>query len=223
MEKNKSLQNASKKHLTKTNINASKKQELVKRNNQNVQDASTKDVPANKANKAQRRPRYSFAKKSKILLIGFMGCGKSSLAPLLAKELDLMPLDSDHLIKAKVGKSINYMFEHFGEEFFRNEEKKVGMFLRRADGFVCALGGGFAGLKDIKRLGLVIYLRPSFEQVKKRLKSNKNRPLNDANIKSLFDSRLSLYKKNAHITQDLRGKNIKVVVKEVAQKIKEYK
>ena len=65
-----------------------------------------------------------------IIFTGFMGCGKSTIARNLSLKLDKIYLDSDELIKNKFNLDIKDIFEKFGENFFREEEKNCMIFLK---------------------------------------------------------------------------------------------
>lgn len=159
-------------------------------------------------------------KITKILIIGFMGCGKSTIAPLLARSLDLCPLDSDALIKKKFSLSITKIFALYGEDFFRKEERKIANFLSKANYYVCAAGGGFANLRELKKIAFVIYLKSSFENLHINKNKNKNRPLNDKNVKALFEKRLKIYEKNANLIVDINDKNLKQILSFIKKEIK---
>ncbi|ENQ9945726.1 AAA family ATPase, partial [Campylobacter coli] len=81
-------------------------------------------------------------KAKNIVFIGFMGSGKSTLARALAKDLDLVFLDSDFLIEQKFNQKISEIFKEKGEAFFRQEEQKVANFLCSCNGASIASGGG---------------------------------------------------------------------------------
>ncbi|ETJ81875.1 hypothetical protein X908_07015 [Campylobacter jejuni subsp. jejuni 81-176-DRH212] len=68
-------------------------------------------------------------KAKNIVFIGFMGSGKSTLARALAKDLDLVFLDSDFLIEQKFNQKVSEIFEQKGENFFREQEQKMSDFL----------------------------------------------------------------------------------------------
>lgn len=77
-----------------------------------------------------------------IVLIGMMGCGKTTCAKLLAARLDLEAVDTDALIEAREGRSIPELFAAEGEAYFRDLERRVSGELAGRDGLVVACGGG---------------------------------------------------------------------------------
>ncbi|MCA9061158.1 MAG: shikimate kinase, partial [Planctomycetaceae bacterium] len=85
-----------------------------------------------------------------LTLIGYRGCGKSSVAPLLAAALNWQWIDSDHVIEETAGCSIREIFEREGEGGFRDREQQVISDLCAGDRLILAAGGG-AILRDINR------------------------------------------------------------------------
>jgi shikimate kinase len=79
----------------------------------------------------------------KIALLGFMGCGKSSIGPLLAKRLAISYIDLDKLIELQEKITIREIFQHRGEANFRElEEIMLGKVARKPEAFVVSCGGG---------------------------------------------------------------------------------
>ncbi len=79
-----------------------------------------------------------------IVLIGFMGAGKSTISRELSKELDLVSVDTDYLIEFMEKKSIKNVFEKNGEEYFRKQEQKVANWLENnVTNTIISTGGGF--------------------------------------------------------------------------------
>ena len=98
-----------------------------------------------------------------IVLIGMMGCGKSTVGALLAEKLGLTLVDTDALIEAREGRSISEIFAADGEGYFRDQELGVSEELARRQGLVIACGGGLPMRPDcigsLKYSGTVIWLR----------------------------------------------------------------
>ncbi len=114
------------------------------------------------------------------VLIGLMGCGKSSIGRLLAEELGLTMLDLDHYIVEKAGKTIPEIFAEHGEEEFRDLETEA---LREVLGtpVVIASGGGVV-MREQNRAMLevhspVIWLKSSLHFLAARIQGDENRPL----------------------------------------------
>ncbi|MDB4709466.1 shikimate kinase [Flavobacteriaceae bacterium] len=133
----------------------------------------------------------------KIILLGYMGSGKTTIGIQLARKLFLNFTDLDDFIEEKEQKSIKEIFKQKGEIYFRKiEHKYLKQFINENESYVLSLGGGtpcYAGnldliLKDKKSLSF--YLRGSIPTLFKRLSENKfKRPL----ISDLSDDQLTEY------------------------------
>lgn len=120
----------------------------------------------------------------KIILVGYMASGKSTIGKLLSESLRIPFYDLDHLIETDLNLKVNEIFEQKGELFFRKKEKEVlENFLKTTDNYVLALGGGTPCYYDNFELydSLTIhsiYLKASVGTLLERLHSQKaTRPL----------------------------------------------
>jgi shikimate kinase len=149
--------------------------------------------------------------RENIVLVGFMGSGKSSIGRLLAKRLGFQFLDTDHLIIERAGMPISEIFAQRGEPAFREMETSVLrsiMHLRRC---VIATGGG-AVIRDENRellhqLGLVVGLTAAEDVIFDRVRRNSKRPLLQTEdpkgtLCQLLGERRPLYEEAAHWTLD---------------------
>jgi shikimate kinase / 3-dehydroquinate synthase len=133
-----------------------------------------------------------------IVLVGFMGAGKTSGVRSLAAELDCQPLDSDHELERALGESVESFFDREGEHAFRaREEQAVLSLLDRGDGAVIALGGGALESERVRealRRHTVVHLEVDPEEAWRRA-SGKGRPLaRDAGrFRELYEQRRPLY------------------------------
>ena len=133
----------------------------------------------------------------KIILLGYMGSGKTTIGIQLAKKLFLNFTDLDEFIEEKEQKSIKEIFEQKGEIYFRKiEHKYLKQFIKENESYVLSLGGGtpcYAGNLDLilhDKNNLSFYLRGSISTLFKRLTENKfKRPL----INDLSDNQLTEY------------------------------
>ena len=117
-----------------------------------------------------------------IILIGFMGSGKTTIGKKLSQCLSCSLIDTDELIVKKEGRSINDIFASDGEAYFRDLETQVlRELIETADGQVISVGGGLPMREEnrrlMKQLGKTVYLTASVEELVKRLKGAKDRPM----------------------------------------------
>ncbi|WP_024954341.1 shikimate kinase [Sulfurospirillum arcachonense] len=165
-----------------------------------------------------------------LVLIGFMGVGKGTIARALMKETGLVGVDCDDLIESMENRKVKAIFEAEGEEYFRALEKKTAKWLEKSvKNTLISTGGGFYKVKNLHKIGKVIYLKSSFEGILERIKSSANsekklakRPLlSDMNkAKALFDERDPLYKEKADIIINVENKSIDEIIKNILQEIK---
>jgi shikimate kinase len=117
----------------------------------------------------------------KIFLIGFMGCGKSTLGKRLARLLSYTFVDLDTVIETRAGETISRYFEHHGEEAFRLLEKECLREDLPEDNVVVATGGGapcyFDNMQWMNQHGITVYLMLPAKALASRLKGSADRPL----------------------------------------------
>ncbi len=155
-----------------------------------------------------------------IILIGFMGCGKTSIARALSKRLGYYFIDTDVLIENYEGKEIVKIFAKHGEGYFRDLERLTFTWMKGSLlNSVVATGGGFVkSVSELSPLGKVVFIDLSLEEVKKRLdiKETDKRPLaKSEDLKQLFQSRYRLYKDAADIIIDADEKGIEEILDEI--------
>ncbi|HAW60106.1 MAG TPA: shikimate kinase, partial [Actinobacteria bacterium] len=118
-----------------------------------------------------------------VVLIGFMGSGKSSVGRRLAEELGLSFVDTDSLIEERTHKRIEEIFRDQGEEVFRALEAQTVAEVSGRGGQVIACGGGAVlnprNVGVLKRKGFLIYLKASIPAIYERVKESTERPLLD--------------------------------------------
>lgn len=162
-----------------------------------------------------------------IILIGFMGCGKTTMGIRLSYKLRRQFLDTDKLIEKREGRSISEIFEAEGEEYFRRLETKILEELTESCSHqIISVGGGTPlreeNRKLLRKLGKVIYLKVSPETVYQRLRGDRTRPLlqGDApmkKIQELLEKRESLYEEAADVIITGDGKKQDEVLLEVLE------
>lgn len=144
-----------------------------------------------------------------LILIGFMGTGKTTVGKRVARSLGFRFVDTDALIVKKAGKPIPKIFEEDGETEFRKMETEVLKECAAKSGQVLSTGGGIVTIDEnrplLKEAGYVIWLKAEAEVIYERVRRNRERPLlHTANpeetIRKLLDSRVALYKECADFT-----------------------
>ena len=150
-----------------------------------------------------------------------MGAGKTSVGRVLAKRLNKVFYDSDHVIEERTGVKIPVIFEIEGEPGFRHRESCVLEELTALDDIVLATGGGAVlAQKNRERLragGTVVYLRASVKDLLNRTRHDKNRPLLQtadprARLDELYEMRDPLYREVAHVTIDTGSQSLATLV-----------
>ncbi|OGC07923.1 hypothetical protein A2230_04100 [candidate division WOR-1 bacterium RIFOXYA2_FULL_36_21] len=167
---------------------------------------------------------------SNIVLIGFMGTGKSDVGKKVAEQLGFSYLDTDEVIEKTEKKKINDIFKENGERYFRDLETEVIRTLQDYDRFVIATGGGMVlrpeNVQMLKQIGPLILLYTKPEVIFERVKFVKNRPLieegdKQERIREILKKREPLYEKVADYKIDTSNLTIDKVVKKVIEYFKE--
>lgn len=119
--------------------------------------------------------------KTSIALIGFMGTGKSSVAGLLGKSLDLPVHSTDKIVEEAAGESIRSLFEKQGEACFREMETRALNGVLETSPVIIDCGGGVVlspeNLEALKRKTCLVYLESSAEEVFENVKNDTSRPI----------------------------------------------
>ena len=156
--------------------------------------------------------------KDNIVLIGFMGSGKTTFGKALAKHMNMEFLDTDAYIEEKAGKSIPQIFVEDGEDAFRKLETEVLQYLRDSvKRTVLATGGGMPLRREnarlLKEIGKVCYLTAAPQVIYDRVKGDVNRPLLQGEdpygrICHLMGERRPLYEQAADVVVDANSDNV---------------
>lgn len=145
---------------------------------------------------------------SNIVLIGFMGSGKSTVGRILAKKLHTFFIDSDTLIEAREGMTVSDIFAHYGEAYFRDQEQACLDWISGSiSNSVISTGGGLpVHAKGIKKAGRIVFLKSGLETILKRIEHDGSgqRPLaeNREKTASIFAERLAFYEELSDIAVD---------------------
>ena len=139
-----------------------------------------------------------------IVLVGFMGAGKTTVGHLLAERLGLPFVDSDLVIEQQAGRPVRQIFAEDGEPAFRALEHQVIAGLLDGPDLVLALGGGAAehpGTRDLLATAQVVYLQVGYEQAMARVGGDPGRPvLARPDLAATYRRRLPLYAAVATLT-----------------------
>lgn len=163
-----------------------------------------------------------------ILLIGFMGCGKSTVSSYLYKMLSMDSVEMDAVIQERMGMTINEIFENYGEEYFRNLETNLLIELSRKNQQVISCGGGAAlreiNVKHMRNNGRVVLLTAKPETILERVKDNDDRPLLRGNknvefIGNLMEQRRAKYEAAADIVVSTDHKTVLEICQEMIAKL----
>ncbi len=162
-----------------------------------------------------------------IILIGFMGSGKSTMGVMLSYKLRRPFLDTDKWIEKQVGRCISDIFAVEGEEYFRQQETELLKRLQKERaGKIISVGGGTPlreeNRKLLHQLGTVLYLKVSAETVYERLRGDNTRPLLQGDdpmekIRNLLERRSSIYEEAADAVVIGDGKKPAKVLKEILE------
>lgn len=160
-----------------------------------------------------------------IVLIGFMGTGKTTIATTLAHRLKMRYVSTDDLIEKKEKRTINEIFTKSGEEYFRDVESSVIKEVAAMENVVIDAGGGAViredNLANLKSCGIVICLMADEETIIERTKKYKHRPLLNVEnpkrkLRELLAKRASFYAK-ADYTIDTGKLTIRQVVEKIVE------
>jgi len=163
------------------------------------------------------------SRQGNIVLVGFMGTGKTTVGTALVRKLGLAFVDMDHLIEQRQGKPISRIFAEQGEPFFRALERQLVAELAGRTGLVIGTGGGIVlnaeNVSYFSRTGLVVCLMATPEAILKRLENDTQRPLlaggdKMQKITGLLDKRRPLYEAIPH-----RIDTSELTVEQVADRI----
>ena len=143
-----------------------------------------------------------------IILIGFMGTGKSTIGRNLSRASGCTLIDTDNLLEEQEGCAISQIFAQKGEDSFRDLETRALRELTQHQGHVIATGGGIIGREEnrqlLRQLGYVVWLIAKPSEILKRTARNNSRPLlnhkaPEKTIRELLEQRTPLYRETAHL------------------------
>jgi shikimate kinase len=167
-------------------------------------------------------------RRDNVVLVGFMGAGKSVCGRLLARRLGRCFVETDDMIVASEGRSIPEIFREAGEPRFRQLEADTIESLKLKSGEVIATGGGMpcrdGRMELLRELGTVVWLDGDVRELHGRASRIGNRPMLEgrsmAEVEELYRSRQPYYRR-AHITIDTTGLGADQVVARILSALRE--
>ena len=162
---------------------------------------------------------------NKIILIGFMSSGKTSVAKILSIKKNIIHIDTDLEIERRFSLKIAEIFDKYGESFFREQESIILKKIENSNSnMIISTGGGTpiysSNMQKLNKIGKTIYLESSFDFLYKNLKRDKeSRPLckmyNKKELNKIYNERIKIYS-NAHLKIDCRKKSLSNISEEIS-------
>ena len=159
-----------------------------------------------------------------------MGVGKGSVAREVLQHSKYIAIDTDDLIESMANKKIKSIFEENGEVYFRTLEKNISLWLENSvRNTLISTGGGFYKVKNLKKIGTIVFLDSPFNEIIKRIKRHPNaarklkkRPLlkDLKKAKELYNQRRPEYIALADVVIDVTNKSALECSKELLKKVK---
>ena len=165
-----------------------------------------------------------------IVLIGFMGAGKTSISEYLKTLFAMDVIEMDQIIAEREGMSIPDIFATYGEEYFRNCETELLKKMQSRKNVLISCGGGVVlrecNVEQMKKNGRVVLLTASPEEVYERVKDSDDRPVlagrkNVKGIAELMEARREKYEAAADIIVNTDHKTVLQVCEELVQRLTE--
>lgn len=175
-----------------------------------------------------------FKKKDNIILIGFMGCGKSSVGKRIAANFEIDFIDTDIKIQEMCGMPVKDIFKKYGEDYFRRLERNYCKLIAAEKKCVVATGGGiikdFSNVENLKINGVVVYLKCSPEKIYHNIKDDTTRPLLNGVFEedkfrlicSMLEERRPLYEKCADFTMDISAMRLEESAWQVGRELRRF-
>lgn len=161
--------------------------------------------------------------RDNIVLIGMPGAGKSTIGVILAKVLGKDFIDADLVIQKKEGRLLSRIIEEEGTEGFLRIEEKINQSLH-PKAAVIATGGsvvyGQQAMAHLREIGIVVYLKLSYEAVAGRLRDIRGRGVvlrEGQTLRELYEERKELYERYAHVTVEEDGFTVEETLEKTLQ------
>lgn len=171
--------------------------------------------------------KHKKKKQKAIILIGFMGSGKTTIGIRLSYRLRRTIKDTDKIIEAREGRTISEIFATEGEAYFREQETRLLQeFVEKGYRQILSVGGG-TPVKEknrqlLKKIGIVVYLRIQPQTVYERLKEDHTRPLLQGEdplgkITNLMEQRKEAYEAGADVIIDVDDLDMEVIIEQIIE------
>lgn len=158
-----------------------------------------------------------------IILVGFMGTGKTTVGKALARRLKMKFVDMDDLVEGQEGMKIPDIFASKGEPYFRSVEKDVAKEVSAQSGLVIAAGGGALideeNVNNLKSSGVMVCLTATADKIFERIKAHTHRPLLNVSDSKEKISELLAKRADYYARADYRIDTSRISVEEVVDKI----
>lgn len=163
--------------------------------------------------------------KDNIVLIGMPGAGKSTVGVVLAKKLGYSFVDSDLVIQETYGKLLHELIEENGVEGFWKIENDVNASINRHRSIIATGGSAIYGkeaMEHLREIGTVVYLKLPYAVIEDRLGDLNARGVTlrpGQTLRDLYEERVPLYEKYAHVVVECDGRVLRDVVGDIAEAI----
>ena len=164
-------------------------------------------------------------KKKNVVLIGMPGAGKSTIGVILAKMLGKDFIDADLVIQKEEGQLLSQIIEEKGPDGFLAVEERVNAGLNPEQAVIATGGSVVYGPKAMEHLGdigVIVYLRLSYQAVKRRLKDIRGRGVvlrEGQTLKDLYEERAGLYEQYAQVIVEEDGLNVEETLEKTLQEL----
>ena len=165
-----------------------------------------------------------FSRPGHIILIGFMGTGKTTVSKIIAEKYGIPEVDTDSMIVDKTGKQISEIFDEDGEEAFRRVETDILDELGTFERSVVSCGGGTVlrdiNIRKLKNFGTIVLLTAKPETIYKRIHKDNSRPLLDGNmnvgyIGELMEKRMPSYERAADVVVSTDDREVEDIAADI--------
>lgn len=165
-----------------------------------------------------------------IMLIGFMGTGKSTVAAYMNQAYGMEVVEMDDVLAEREQMTIPEIFDKYGEEYFRNRETELVQELQKDENKIVSCGGGVVlreqNVEEMKKAGVIVLLTALPETILDRVREDENRPLlrgnkNVAFIEKMLEDRGPKYRAAADVIVATDGKDAAAICREIMEKVQE--